>query len=230
MDANTRALTNRSIRTIQTELDFLVDCNLLTPQQLSTIQNNLPSPSSNPRSTHSNNVSSPPPPTSLLSNMHLSEKQSHVPSPQPSPAPLPLYSPPPAQTVASATSLYVYHPSDAGDLALQPQDRISITEFMNADWAKGRNERTGQEGIFPRSYVSITDDKGSGGMPPPPPSNGTNYGNLPLTVSQGGGVQQQQPGNGKLEQTGKKFGKKLGNAAIFGAGASIGSNIVNGIF
>jgi hypothetical protein len=29
---------------------------------------------------------------------------------------------------------------------------------------------------------------------------------------------------------GKKFGKKLGNAAIFGAGATIGGKIVNGIF
>lgn len=29
---------------------------------------------------------------------------------------------------------------------------------------------------------------------------------------------------------GKKFGKKLGNAAIFGAGATIGGNIVNSIF
>ena len=35
---------------------------------------------------------------------------------------------------------------------------------------------------------------------------------------------------GKLEDQGKKFGKKIGNAAIFGAGATIGSNIVNGIF
>jgi LAS seventeen-binding protein 1/2 len=34
----------------------------------------------------------------------------------------------------------------------------------------------------------------------------------------------------KLEENGKKFGKKMGNAAIFGAGATIGSNIVNGIF
>ena len=34
----------------------------------------------------------------------------------------------------------------------------------------------------------------------------------------------------KLEEHGKKFGKKMGNAAIFGAGATIGSNIVNGIF
>lgn len=34
----------------------------------------------------------------------------------------------------------------------------------------------------------------------------------------------------KTQEQGKKFGKKLGNAAIFGAGATIGSNIVNSIF
>jgi LAS seventeen-binding protein 1/2 len=45
---------------------------------------------------------------------------------------------------------------------------------------------------------------------------------------QGGGDAQQ--GGGKFGEQGKKFGKKLGNAAIFGAGATIGSNIVNSIF
>ncbi|KAK9453713.1 SH3 domain-containing protein [Dipodascopsis uninucleata] len=35
---------------------------------------------------------------------------------------------------------------------------------------------------------------------------------------------------GGLEGAGKKFGKKLGNAAIFGAGATIGADIVNSIF
>lgn len=46
--------------------------------------------------------------------------------------------------------------------------------------------------------------------------------------------QQQEEGNSgagnKVEEGAKKFGKKLGNAAIFGAGATIGSNIVNSIF
>ena len=54
---------------------------------------------------------------------------------------------------------------------------------------------------------------------------------MPMAVSQSGGV---MPTEGrkysKLEENGKKFGKKMGNAAIFGAGATIGSNIVNGIF
>ncbi|KAL9588995.1 MAG: hypothetical protein Q9179_007994 [Wetmoreana sp. 5 TL-2023] len=122
-------------------------------------------------------------------------------------------------------------PSDAGDLALLPNDRVSITEFMNADWAKGRNERTGHEGIFPRSYVQIIDEKSTMVQQPPPPTS-TGYGNMPLDVAQsssgaaaGGGG-----GESKFNQQGKKFGKKMGNAAIFGAGATIGSNIVNGIF
>ena len=126
---------------------------------------------------------------------------------------------------------------------------------MNADWAKGRNERTHQEGIFPRGYVTIVEEKSNshGIAPPPTPQRETNYGNMPVAVSQtGGGGGGGAPS--KVEENGKKFGKKLGNAgtchmlhlpiyvpfvslrvpdwfvAIFGAGATIGSNIVNGIF
>ena len=147
--------------------------------------------------------------------------------------------------------MYEYQPSDAGDLALQPNDRVAITEFMNADWAKGRNERTGQEGIFPRSYVNIVDEKSAVAAQVKPPPTPSNYGNMPLDVSQnsGGGAVGGATGgpSSKLNQNGKKFGKKLGNAgesecsflgwtlaylrtAVFGAGATIGSNIVNGIF
>ncbi|KAL8991870.1 MAG: hypothetical protein Q9188_007686 [Gyalolechia gomerana] len=121
-------------------------------------------------------------------------------------------------------------PSDAGDLALLPNDRITITEFMNADWAKGRNERTGNEGIFPRSYVQILDEKKNAlagqQMVPSSSNSGGGYGNMPMEVSQSGSG----GGESKFNQQGKKFGKKMGNAAIFGAGATIGSNIVNGIF
>ncbi len=115
-------------------------------------------------------------------------------------------------SVATASALYEYHPSDAGDLAILPNDRISITEFMNADWAKGRNERTGSEGIFPRSYVAIVDEKSAmtAHQPPPPPIQ-SNYGNMPVDVSQSGGPS--APGKeSKLNANGKKFGKKMGNA------------------
>ncbi|KAL8798184.1 MAG: hypothetical protein Q9200_007810, partial [Gallowayella weberi] len=166
-------------------------------------------------------------------------------SPQPTiPAPIiPNALPPPAyshtpKSLASASALYEYTPSDAGDLALLPNDRVSITEFMNADWAKGRNERTGQEGIFPRSYVQIIDEKNAmvSMAPPQTPMVGAagsgGYGNVPLDVSQSGsgGAVGSGSGESKFNQHGKKFGKKMGNAAIFGAGATIGSNIVNGIF
>lgn len=61
---------------------------------------------------------------------------------------------------------------------------------------------------------------------------GSSYGNMPLEISQSSNtittVEGKKPS--KFEENGKKFGKKMGNAAIFGAGATIGSNIVNGIF
>lgn len=127
-----------------------------------------------------------------------------------------------------ATAMYQYNAQDAGDLALMPNDKIAVTEYMNAEWWKGKNERTGQEGIFPASYVRKEEARN---MPPPP----SNYGNMPLDVSNGAAhpppAEQQASGEpSKLEAGGKKFGKKLGNAAIFGAGATIGGKIVNGIF
>lgn len=122
--------------------------------------------------------------------------------------------------------MYQYNAQDAGDLALMPNDGIVVTEYMNNEWWKGRNERTGQEGIFPASYVR-REEKAV--MPTPPPGPvASNYGNVPMDVSQGAQNGPHEPSKG--EEMGKKFGKKLGNAAIFGAGATMGSKIVNGIF
>lgn len=108
----------------------------------------------------------------------------------------------------------------------------------------GRNIRTGKEGVFPVNYVQV---KGGSpapyhnekqgyygaqqqqpqqqwnqhqGPPPPGPSNPYDSNAPPADPK--------EPGKG--QEMGKKFGKKLGNAAIFGAGATIGSNIVNSIF
>jgi hypothetical protein len=128
--------------------------------------------------------------------------------------------PPVAAPLTYATALYAYSGGDAGDLGLQVNDRVAVTEYMNADWWKGKNERTGQEGIFPRNYVKIEDVKADSG-----PSS---YGNMPMDVAQGGGSSDGKPSKG--QEMGKKFGKKMGNAAIFGAGATIGSNLVNSIF
>jgi hypothetical protein len=48
------------------------------------------------------------------------------------------------------------------------------------------------------------------GLSSPPP---TNYGNMPLAVSQSGQPENpEDPKKNKFEEGGKKFGKKLGNA------------------
>ena len=173
----------------------------------------------------------------MLANTHIEDKRDTSSYYQPTPPP-PAYNQPPMppagpSVLASAVSLYAYSPSDAGDLALAPQDRVQIHEYMNADWAKGRNERTGQEGIFPRSYVRV-EEKGLQSQGPPPVREGMGYGNVPMQVATEpvGGQPGQAVGGqpSKFQEGGKKFGKKLGNAAIFGAGATIGGNIVNSIF
>jgi len=117
----------------------------------------------------------------------------------------------------------------------------------------GKNLRTGQEGVFPSNYVQrqmnpspveyygnnekasaypggypglVTQQHQQQGPPPPGPSNPYNSSIPPMAVAE-------QPTDGKPskgQEMGKKFGKKLGNAAIFGAGATIGGNIVNSIF
>lgn len=161
--------------------------------------------------------------------------------------------PPPGKPILThARALYRYAATDARDVSFEKDDRIAVHEYMNADWWMGRNERTGQEGIFPRTYVEAEPAASNGGYPnekaapygqyaggapvqpqysgyPPAPtqSNPYNASAPPMAVAneQTGGE-----GNGKGKEMGKKFGKKLGNAAIFGAGATIGSNIVNSIF
>jgi hypothetical protein len=140
-------------------------------------------------------------------NSYNNEKQDHDRSstPRPPPAysnPPPVSSGPPVLTYAVA--LYAYKGADEGDLTLQANDRIAVHEYLNADWWKGQNERTGESGIFPQSYIR-RDER----APPPPPPSDNNYGNMPVDVSQ-------QPQKGK--STFGKIGGKLGNAALFGAG------------
>lgn len=169
--------------------------------------------------------------------------------------------------IAHARALYSYKATDARDVSFERDDPVAVYEFMNADWWMGRNERTGQEGIFPRTYVeqlpggpppgpgagagahyAAHNEKAAaaggmmygspapgapqyGGYPPPPQQqNPYNSSVPPMAVANEEQQQQQGGGGGKAGEMGKKFGKKLGNAAIFGAGASIGSNIVNSIF
>lgn len=66
------------------------------------------------------------------------------------------------------------------------------------------------------------------GPPQPGPSDPYNSSVPPMQMANGQQQEEHKPNKGA--EAGKKFGKKLGNAAIFGAGATIGGNIVNSIF
>jgi hypothetical protein len=136
-------------------------------------------------------------------------------------------------------ALYDYQQKDPSDLALFKGCQIQVLEKLNADWWRGRDLISGREGIFPSNYVEPSKG-GPIGMNPYPPQQ-IQYSSPspfpPQAVSnyyqpqqmqhqpaqgEGGGEQQQQ---NQINPHLKKFGGKLGNAAIFGAGATLGSNV-----
>lgn len=213
MEELNTAMINRSIRTIKAELEFLTDASVISPQTLSELLSQIPAqtalhapisvgavPSMAPR------IGAPQPPTSPMQNLRMNEKQNnnyYQPPPAPSPVPPPAYGAPPPSLppLAQATALYAYAGEDAGDLHLEPNDHVVVTEYMNAEWWKGRSSRTGEEGIFPRSYVRVLEDKA------PQQSASNNYGNMPLQVSGAGNGTGNVPSKG--QEMGKKFGKKV---------------------
>ena len=172
------------------------------------------------------------------------------------PAPLPPRNPQPPQhnEIAHVVALYRYNDPDPRDLKMEPGDHISVTEYCNPEWWQGKNVRTGEEGIFPKNYVRIENtpsplahnEKGPGymyGGPPPQQPMGGYYPSQPPQYAPPGpsspydgpvppmAVAEQSSVHipSKGAELGKKFGRKLGNAAIFGAGMTIGADVVNSI-
>lgn len=134
--ASEAAATNRSIRNVRSELEFLCDMSVISQQQLSSILAQLPTPV--PLTLHSATVQSPV--QSLQPSIEqfnsLSVKDTYT-SPVVTPGALPL---PPAYPIAPsppalgrAVALYSYKPTDAGDLALIQADNIVVYEHMNSD-------------------------------------------------------------------------------------------------
>jgi len=219
----------------QQELESLLEKGVLSEAAFDAVHAQLPAelplsggaPAAPPRKT----------PNNALAALSLAAEPASHAAPPPSyaatgPPALPARSQPPAApgkpVLAHARALYRYAASDARDVSLDKDDRVAVYEYMNADWWMGRNERTGQEGIFPKSYVQPEEEKKTAGYQPPPPpqSNPYNSSVPPMAIAdQGSGN-----GGGKGGEYGKKFGKKLGNAAVFGAGATLGGKIVSSIF
>lgn len=237
MSGSDNAAVNRSLRTIHTELDYLVELGLVTGQVASKIAGLLPSPppiqfaSAGAASVRSPTVDfiKPEPVSAPYQEPRKQDivpirEKVHTPVAEPTPPP-----PPPAYALPAdafrAKALWAYHEKNPGDLNFDAGQHILVLKKENEEWWSGRvidpvtNEPTGAAGIFPCAYVeAVKADKGyvSGDM-------GTGY----INQSFGGGS---SGGESKAESQGKKFGKKLGNAAIFGAGATLGGKIVNGIF
>lgn len=124
----TSTLTTTQIRT---ELEFLCDTGVISAQQLSSILSQLPAqtPLRAPLAApiHASATSTP---VEQLSDMSLKDPYTHTTSPAPLPPPAYAQSPP---VLAIASALYAYQPTDTGDLALQPNDNIQVTEHMNND-------------------------------------------------------------------------------------------------
>lgn len=223
------------------------ESSLSGPLRTATSSNASPAPArSGPAQNDSSSTN--PPPTQAFHNLGVNSTSPAPPSYDATPAPnVPNRSVKPV--VAHARALYRYGASDARDVSFEKDDKIAVHEYMNQDWWMGQNLRTGQEGIFPRSYVLVEPDHQKGPVVPPqvpyaqpqygyqpqqgppPQQNPYNASVPPVAVAEGGQPAQEGGGaGGKAGEYGKKFGKKLGNAAVFGAGATIGSNIVNSIF
>jgi hypothetical protein len=230
------------------ELESLLEKGVLSDLAFDNITAMLPaeSPLSGSSTVHGANNGlnspSPTPSASTASSVNNTDRATTpIPQNHNAPPPLPGQSPAPNSkpVLRHARAVYRYAATDARDCSFEKDDRIAVFEYMNADWWMGQNLRTGDEGIFPRTYVALEPSPPSGmdmdekrdGSVYPQAGNPYNAAVPPMAVAEqgGGGVGAPGAGNGRLEQGAKRFGKKLGNAAIFGAGMTIGSDIVNSI-
>ncbi|KAI0147543.1 SH3 domain-containing protein [Xylariaceae sp. FL1272] len=251
--------SNKSLRLIKNELESLVEKGVIDDHVFDSILNMLPAESSLSAALTPAARNPTSPPINAMANLALAQNPSRSPAPPayhatgppalPSRTPSAPAPPPPSKPIiARARALYKYTAADDRDLSFERDDRVAVHEYMNADWWMGRNERTGAEGIFPKNYVQVdgpneksdyyapqqptyaSPAQTNGGYPPPPKQHNPYSSQVPpMAVAQGGEGSSGGSGS-KVGEHGKKFGKKLGNAAVFGAGATLGGKIVNSIF
>lgn len=263
-------LINRSLTTIRTELEFLLDSEVITNELYDKIVGALPqkykqgdtavgadklggstnrdSSNNNHNNNNNNNGDKL---ANELNNVHIS-----APSvPPPSAAP--------REPIGYCKVLYDYNAQEREDLQLRKNDKVVVVEHLSSDWWKGyrRNEDPQSAGVFPANYITTISKEEFDAKSDRPAvavgekqSYNSSQSNLPqqeynpypppaqnyyppqqmqqqpppqqYVVQQEVQQQPQSSGHNHL----KKFGSKLGNAAIFGAGATIGSDIVNSIF
>lgn len=249
------AVRNRSIRAILTELEFLAEARIITYDDYKKITALLPDTKIYSGAAFTVTTQPTPPlttetpktvkaPVSQVASQiaatfsPASEKQTHVETSAP---------PPSYASVNEATVPFLaralhdfgnhagYQP---GDLLFSKGTLIRVHKKESHDWWYGQvldeqHQPLGEMGLFPKTYVKVEYNEKVVDSKPPLPMRKTGD-NMMTNIAHdsGSGVvaPQEEKGKNKLEENGTKFGKKLGNAAIFGAGATIGSKIVSGIF
>lgn len=275
------ASINRSLTTIKTELEFLLESEVISETLYDHIIASLPeryvkgmpmkeysgSVTSTTTATPAGNTTSSTtldPPSIAVSKAPSNQSSASLAAPP---------GPPPSQRRTSVSSttkgeyaeaIYDYAPQQSDDLKLTRGDKITVLEKVSDAWWKG--SVNGRSGMFPANYVKLysepSDDSRSAVNVAPPPSyqqsqpfyqqpqqqqmqqpyfqqqmqqpyyqQSQSSLNIPGQIPVGQPPMQQQPQQqGQHSGTFKRFGSKLGDAAIFGAGATIGSDLINSIF
>lgn len=279
------AAINRSLTTVKTELEFLLESEVISEQLYNHVLSLLPTRYVKGMATReldaNTNINTN---TNTTDNGASAEMKSAVPavesvSVNPSSSSINEKRRPPAPPAASVNEEYVeaiydFSPQQSDDLPLSTGDKVKIIERMSDAWWKG--SCNGRVGVFPSNYVKVYNmESSSSSRQQPPPSytppvqqqqqpSAKYYEQQPYQQQQPYYQQLQPPSTVSLssqqqpqqlqqayqapvqqvvqepQQQGrhhsgasgafKKFGSQLGNAAIFGAGATIGSDLVNSIF
>lgn len=215
------ALINRALTNVRTELDFLRESKVISEEAYNNILDQIPI------KYDPNNAVNRPSPDNTNNKEYVE-------------------------------ALYEFQPQQDGDLYIRPGDKIEVVEKPSPEWYKGKCN--GNVGMFPSNYVKPLESamvkvqppsyqppkekppqqydyqyqqqQTQQYQPPYPPASTGYYQPQQVQqqpqqlVVQQDQQQQQHTGSSQL----KKFGSKLGNAAIFGAGATLGSDLVNSIF
>ncbi|ODV97637.1 hypothetical protein PACTADRAFT_47513 [Pachysolen tannophilus NRRL Y-2460] len=247
-----KASINRSLATVRTELEFLQDSDVITPKLYEFILKKLPqhyTDGMSPYDLESENSINQGNVSEKLSSLSVDdEKQDHSSLPPPPAYPPQQQQQQHSQVLGYAEALYDFQKQEPTDLELHKGDKITIYEKPSADWWKGTIGNA--SGMFPSNYVRVFDgnpqtypyekqsyNNSNTSQPQYPPPQGSPSGYYPppqpivqQPPQQQPVVVQQQAQQSQSNHSGfKRFGKQLKDAAVFGAGATIGSDIVNSI-
>ncbi|ORY83808.1 SH3 domain-containing protein [Protomyces lactucae-debilis] len=251
------AFINRTLGAIYTDLGYLVDVGILSEDDYNLITSKIPRRHTGALPAITAAASAQPQnhiQPDRNDRRQVPSAPSHAPTPvQPAPTP----QPPKLLGIAQCDALYDYSTEDAGDLPFRKGDKLLVLEYCNADWWRGQHvpgpatgygkpvpKGMGRVGLFPSNYVQKTAVTGVPDPQVPLPQtipyqqavalpslapeqyNPQRYD--AVSYAQGGPQQVTVVQDKKTGQM-HKVGGKLGNAVIFGAGATIGSSIVNAI-